>query len=73
MLELIITVFFIWLLIKSIGLTFKVAWGITKIIACILFVIAVPLLVLCLLFVGGLFLLVPLALIAIAFGLLKRI
>ena len=35
MLELIITVFFIWLLIKSIGLTFKAAWGVTKIIACI--------------------------------------
>lgn len=71
MLEIIITVLFCWLFFKAIGLAFRAAWGATKIIASILFAVAVPMLVLCLIFVGGVVLLIPLALIGIAFGLLK--
>ena len=37
----------------------------------LLFAVAVPLLILCLVFAGGVFLLVPVALVAVAFGLLK--
>lgn len=71
MLEFLIVVLFCWLFFKAIGLAFKAAWGLTKIIATVLFAIAVPMLIGCLLFAGGLLLLVPVILIAIAFGLLK--
>lgn len=71
MLELLIVIVFCWLFFKAIGLAFRVAWGAAKIIASLLFALAVPMLVLCLVFAGGLILLVPVALIAVAFGLLK--
>ena len=73
MLDILITVLFCWLFFKAIGLAFKVAWGTTKIIASLLFAVAVLMLFVCLAFAGGLLLLVPLALIGIAFGLLKAV
>lgn len=73
MLDILITVLFCWLFFKAIGLAFKVAWGTTKIIASLLFAVAVPMLFVCLAFAGGLLLLMPLALIGIAFGLLKAV
>ncbi len=69
--EIAITVLFIWLFFKALKLTFKITWGITKIIAIVLFVIALPALIVCLLFAGGVILLLPLALIGAAFGLVK--
>lgn len=69
--EIAITVLFIWLFLKALKLTFKITWGITKIIAIILFVIALPALIGCLLFAGGAILLLPLALVGAAFGLVK--
>lgn len=66
-----VTVLCIWLFIKAIGLAFKLTWGAAKIVATILLVIAVPALILCLVFAGGLVLLLPVALIAGAVGLLK--
>ena len=71
MMELLLVILFCWLFFKAVGLAFRMAWGTAKIIASLLFVIAVPLLVLCLVFAGGLVLLLPLALIGIAFGLVK--
>lgn len=71
MLELLAVILFCWLFFKAVGLAFRMAWGTAKIIASLLFTIAVPLLILCLVFAGGIFLLLPLALIGIAFGLLK--
>lgn len=73
MLDILVTVLFCWLFFKAIGLAFKVAWGTTKVIASILFAVAVPMLFVCLMFAGGIVLLVPLALIGIAFGLLKAV
>ena len=73
MLELVLIVAFCWLFFKALGLAFKAAWGITKVIASLLFAIAVPLLVVCLIFAGGLLLLIPLALIALALALLKAV
>lgn len=73
MLEILTIVLFCWLFFKAIGLAFRVAWGTTKIIASLLFALAVPLLVICLLFVGGMALLLPLILVGIAFGLLKAV
>lgn len=73
MLDLLITFLFCWLFFKAVGLAFKAAWGTAKIIASLLFAVAIPMLVLCLIFAGGIVLLVPVALIAIAFGLLKAV
>lgn len=73
MLEILTVILFCWLFFKAIGLAFRVAWGTTKIIASLLFALAVPMLVVCLVFAGGIALLLPLALVGIAFGLLKAI
>ena len=71
MLELLITILICWLFFKAIGLAFKAAWGVAKLVASVLLAIACPLLILCVLFVGGAALLIPVAVIAVAFGLLK--
>jgi len=71
MMELLVVILFCWLFFKAVGLAFRVAWGTAKILASVLFALAVPLLILCLVFAGGVFLLLPLALIGIAFGVLK--
>ena len=73
MLDLIITVLFCWLFFKAVGLAFKAAWGTAKILASLLFAVAVPMLIVCLVFAGGVILLVPVALITVAFGLLKAV
>ena len=71
MFELLTVVFFIWLLVKAIGLAFKLTWGVTKIAASILIGLAFPVLIVCFVFVGGIALLVPVIMIAIAAGILK--
>ena len=58
-------------MVKAFGLTFKLTWGVTKLAVSILMGIAVPLLIVCLLFVGGIALIVPVAVIGIAVGILK--
>ena len=71
MLDVLLVIMFCWLFFKAMGLMFRMAWGTAKILASVLFTVAVPLLILCLVFAGGFLLLLPLALIGIAFGLLK--
>ena len=71
MLEIIIVLLFCWLFFKALGLAFRLAWGTVKIVVSILFAIAVPLLIGMLMFVGGLMLLIPLAIMGLAWGLLK--
>lgn len=71
MMELLAVIVFCWLFFKAMGLMLRMAWGTAKILASVLFTVAVPLLILCLVFAGGFLLLLPLALIGIAFGLLK--
>lgn len=71
MIEILISILAIWLLIKAISLAFKITWGVAKIVATILMVLAIPIFIVCLIFVGGFFLLIPVALIAGAIGLLK--
>lgn len=73
MLELIIVILFCWLFFKALGLAVRCAWGVAKIAASLLFTIAVPLLIGCVVFAGGLLLLIPLALIGLAFGILKAV
>lgn len=73
MLEILIIVLFCWLFFKALGLAFQMAWGTTKVVASLLFTMAVPMLIVCLLFAGGIALLLPLALVGLAFGLLKAV
>ena len=73
MFELLTVVFFIWLLVKAIGLAFKLTWGVAKIAASILIGLAFPVLIVCFVFVGGIALLVPVVMIAIAAAILKAV
>ena len=66
MFELVTLVVFVWILIKSVGLMLRLTWGAAKIIAAILMVLAFPVLLVCLLFAGGIALLVPIAMISLA-------
>ena len=71
MFELLVFVLFVWLFVKTVGLTFRVTWGLAKITAVILFALAVPALFICILVIGGVAILIPVALAAAAFGILK--
>ena len=71
MFELLTLVIFIWLLVKTIGLAFRLTWGMAKIIASILMAFALPVLIVCFVFIGGITLMVPIAMMGIAFGILK--
>ena len=70
MLEILLVVLFCWLFFNAAGLDFRVAWGFAKVIASLLLTLAVPFLILALVFAGGINLLVPVAMIAIALALL---
>lgn len=71
MFELLVLIAFGWLFIKAIGLAFKVTWGLAKVVAVILFVSALPALIGCLLVASGIALLIPVALVGAACGILK--
>ena len=71
MFELLVLIAFVWLFIKAIGLAFKVTWGLAKVVAVILFALALPSLIGCFLVASGIALLIPVALVGAAFGILK--
>lgn len=71
MFELLITLLFVWLLVQFVKLAFRVTWGLAKGVALVLFVLSLPALIGCLLMAGGLLLLLPIVLIALALGILK--
>lgn len=71
MFELLVLIAFVWLFAKATGLAFKVTWGLAKVVAVILFTLALPTLIGCFLAAGGLVLLVPVALVGTACGILK--
>lgn len=71
MFEILVVIAFIWLTIKFFGLAFRITWGVAKIVASILFVLALPLLMICMIFANGLALLFPIALVAVAVGMLR--
>ena len=71
MFELLITILTVWLGFKVLGLILRLTWGMAKLAAGILLLLAFPALLGCLLFVGGIALLIPLAMIAIAAGIVK--
>lgn len=69
--DFLLTLLFLWLFLKSLKLIFRVAWGTAKIVAAVLFALALPMLGVCLVFAGGVLLLVPVVLAGIAFGILN--
>ena len=71
MFELFTLILFCWLFIGALRLTFRVTWGLAKVAAIILFVLALPTFIGVLLLAGGFILLVPVALVGAAFGILK--
>lgn len=71
MFELLVLFAFVWLFAKAIGLAFKVTWGLAKVVAVILFTLALPALIGCFLVAGGVALLVPVTLVGAACGILK--
>ena len=73
MLEIFVVVLFCWLFFKTLGLALRLAWGTAKVIAMLLFAVAVPMLAAGVLFAGGILLLLPLILVGIAFALLKEV
>ena len=71
MFELLVIALFCWIFFGAIKLTFKVAWGLAKVAAVILFILALPALIGCLLYASGIILLMPVVLISLAWGILK--
>lgn len=71
MFELLILFLFCWIFFGAIKLLFKVAWGLAKVLAVVLFILALPSLIGCLLYASGVILLLPVFLITIAWGILK--
>ena len=73
MLDFLLTVLFICLFFWTIKLLFKLTWGVAKIIAVILLVVSLPTLIGVLMVAGGLVLLIPVALLIGAIGIIKLI
>ena len=73
MLDLLMIIVFCWLFFKALGLVFRLAWGVTKFLVGLLVTAAAVTLVGSVLFAGGLVLLLPIALVGIALGLLKAV
>ena len=72
MLEILVTIFSVWLFISTVRLAFRITWGAAKIVASILLGLAMIILILSLAFAGGVIIFLPVLLIAGAFGILKR-
>lgn len=73
MLELILIGVFALLFGKALGLVLKLTWGVTKLAVGLVMGLAVPVLVVSVLFAGGLALLVPVAMVGLVFFLLKAV
>lgn len=71
MLEIGMVILFCWLGFKALGLVFHVAWGATKVLASVLLSLAGVALVGCLVFAGGVLLLLPVLLVGAALAVLK--
>ena len=71
MFELLVVVIFFWLFVKVLKLAFSITWGLAKVAATVLCVLAGPLLVMCLLFASGLALIVPVLIVIGAYSMLK--
>ena len=73
MFEFLALVLFCWIFFKALRLAFRATWGIAKVLVWLVLLIAVPVFIGCLIFAGGLVILIPLALVGLVFGLLKAL
>ena len=73
MLDFLLTVLFICLFFWTIKLFFKLTWGVAKIVAVILLIVSLPTLIGILMVAGGLVLLIPVAFLIGAIGIIKLI
>ena len=71
MFETVITVLFLALLVGVVRLTFKISWGLMKIAILVAMALVLPALVGCFLVASGIFSLMPLGLMLMAFGIVK--
>ena len=71
MFELLTLALFVWLFYNALRLSFRITWGFAKITAVLLLVLATPVLAGCMLFAGGVLLLLPVLLVVMAWGVLK--
>ena len=71
MFELLVIIIFCWLFVKVLKLAFSITWGLAKVAATVLCILACPLLVLCVLSAGGLVLFVPVLIVVGAYTILK--
>ena len=71
MFELLSLIIFVWLFVKVIGLMLRMTWGFAKITVSILIGLALPVLFISLVFIGGIALLIPVIMIAIAAAIVK--
>ena len=71
MFELFVLILFGWLFFEALRLAFKVTWGLAKIAAVILFILALPTMIMALFMASGIILLLPVVLAGAAFGILK--
>ena len=71
MFELLVVILFGWFFVKAIGFSARLAWGAARVVGSVLFVLALPALVLCLIFAGGLMLLLPLLMVGAACAVLR--
>lgn len=62
---------FFWLAFKILGLIFRLSWTIWKVIAGLVLSLSVPFLFVCLLVLGGIFLLLPLIAVGLLYAILK--
>ena len=62
---------FFWLFVNGIGLALRLTWGAATVIGSLLMALALPVLIVCVLFAGGVLLLVPLFMVGIAVAVLK--
>ena len=62
---------FFWLFVNGIGLALRLTWGTAKVVGSLLMALALPVLIVCVLFAGGVLLLVPLFMVGIAVAVLK--
>ena len=71
MFELLVIMIFCGLIVKVLKLAFSITWGMAKIAATVLCVLACPLLIMCLLFASGLALIIPVLIVVGAYTILK--
>ena len=71
MFELLVLILFVWFFVGAIRLTFRVTWGLAKVAAVLLSVLALPMLIAFMLLAGGFVLLIPVVLVGAAFGILR--